>query len=177
MLSFREAQLSDIDNIMYLESNCFNIHTREDKNVYEDRIKYFSHGFIILEINNKFGGAVSSEVWNYKEKISLEDFNLGHSINKQLDLNGNELYISSIGILPQYRNKGYGKKLFFELVNHVKTLFPKVTKGILLLNETWVFARKIYQEYGFEYVCDFNDFFTADDGSKQKAIVMRKYNL
>jgi ribosomal-protein-alanine N-acetyltransferase len=177
MISFREAQLSDIDNIMYLETNCFNEYTQEDKSVYEDRIKYFPQGFIIMEINNNFGGAVSSEIWNYKEKIAENDFNLGHPINKQLDLNGDELYISSIGVLPQYRNKGYGKKLFYELVNHIKTIFPKVTKGILLLNETWVFAKNIYQEYGFIHICDFADFFIADDGSKQKAIVMRKYSL
>jgi len=174
MLICREAKLSDIDNIMYLEDNCFNIYTQESKDVYENRIKYFPEGFIILENDNIFCGAVSSEIWNYKENVLLKDFTLGHSIKEQLDLNGNELYISSIGILPQYRSSGYGRKLFNELIIHIKSLFPKVTKGILLINETWVYAMKIYQDFGFQYVCEFPDFFLADDKSKQKAIVMRK---
>jgi len=174
MIVFREAKSSDIDNIMYLEEKCFNIYTQESKDVYENRIKYFPEGFIVLEDNNTFCGAVSSEIWNYRENVFLKDFTLGHSIKEQLDLNGNELYISSIGILPQYRSNGYGKKLFNELVSHIKMLFPKVTKGILLLNETWIHAMKIYQDFGFQYVCEFPDFFTADDKSNQKAIVMRK---
>ena len=53
-------------------------------------------------------------------------------------------------------------------------LFPKVTKGILLINETWIYAMKIYQDFGFQYVCEFPNFFIGDDKSKQKAIVMRK---
>jgi len=174
MITFREAKLSDIDNIMYLEEKCFNIYTQESKNVYENRIKYFPKGFIVIEKDNIFCGAVSSEIWNYKENILLKNFTLGHSIKEQLDLNGNELYISSIGILPQYRSNGYGRELFIELINHIKLLFPKVTKGILLINETWIHAMKIYQDFGFQYVCEFPDFFLADDKSRQKAIVMRK---
>jgi len=174
MIVFREAILSDIDNIMYLEEKCFNIYTQESKDVYENRIKHFPEGFIILENDNVFCGAVSSEIWNYKENVFIKDFNLGHSIKEQLDLNGNELYISSIGILPQYRSKGYGQLLFNELISHIKLLFPKVTKGILLINETWIHAMKIYQNFGFQYVCEFPNFFIADDKSKQKAIVMRK---
>jgi ribosomal-protein-alanine N-acetyltransferase len=174
MIVFREAKLSDIDNIMYLEEKCFNIYTQESKDVYENRIKYFPEGFIVLENDSTLYGAISSEIWNYKENILPNDFILGHSIKEQLDLNGNELYISSIGILPQYRSNGYGKKLFNELITHIKMLFPKVTKGILLLNETWISAMKIYQDFGFQYVCEFPNFFIADDKSKQKAIVMRK---
>ena len=181
MIIFREANLSDIDNIMRLEGKCFNQYTQESQEVYENRIKYFPEGFIVMEIVMKkekiFYGAVSSEIWNYRETVLLKDFSLGHSIKEQLDLNGNELYISSIGIFPQYRSSGYGKKLFNELIVHVKTLFPKVTKGILLLNETWINAMKIYQDFGFKYVCEFPGFFTADDKSKQKAIVMRKAPL
>jgi ribosomal-protein-alanine N-acetyltransferase len=177
MMVFREAKSSDIDSIMYLEDKCFNIYTRESKDVYENRIKYFPEGFIVLESDNIFCGAVSSEIWNYKENVLPKDFILGHPINEQLDLNGNELYISSIGILPEYRSNGYGKKLFNALIAHIKMLFPKVTKGILLLNETWTHAKKIYQDFGFQCVCEFPDFFIADDKNKQKAIVMRKASL
>jgi len=150
MLTFREAKMSDIDNIMRLESLCFNQYTQESKSVYENRIRYFPQGFIIVETDNVFCGAVSSEIWNYKDIVTEKDFTLGHSIKNQLDLNGNELYVSSIGILPKYRNNGYGKQLFNELIHHVKTIFPNVTKGILLINETWVFAMKIYQDFGFQ---------------------------
>jgi len=174
MIIIREAKISDIDNLMRLEENCFNKYTQESKDVYEERIKYFSQGFLIMEEYGVLYGAVSSEIWNFKENILLKDFSLGHSINDKLDLNGNELYVSSIGIFPEYRSSGLGKKLFNELIVHIKTLYPKVTKSILLINETWANAMKIYCGYGFRYVFEFPDFFTGDDGNKQKGIVMRK---
>jgi len=175
MLVFREAKMTDIENIMKLEKKCFNEYTQENQDVYEERIRYFPEGFIVMENDLCFYGAVSSEIWNYKKNIAINDFTLGHSIKNKLDLNGNELYISSIGVFPQYRSNGYGKKLFNELIIHVKMIFPNVTKGILLINETWITAMKIYLDFGFEKIHEFPNFFSTDDNQgKQKAIVMRK---
>ena len=154
MLRFREAALPDIDTIMALERACFNRDTQEAEHTYLERIDVFPQGFIVMETADRrsgteFLGAVSSELWNYKPAIDRDSFALGHSIKKQLTLEGDELYISSIGIFPQYRTCGYGKLLFRELINRVKVSFPRVVKGILLLNEEWHGARKIYANNGF----------------------------
>jgi len=169
----REAEPSDIESIINLEKQCFNAYTQESEEVYKNRMKYFPQGFIVLEDDGVLCGAVSSEIWNYKENISIEDFTLGHSIEKS-DPSGDELYVSSLCVSPRYRGKNYGKRLLNELFVRVRTRFSKVTKGILLVNEAWTNAIRIYRDLGFEYANEFPNFFVADDGSERKAIVMRK---
>jgi ribosomal-protein-alanine N-acetyltransferase len=171
---FRNANNSDIEKIMELEDACFNKYTREKKEVYLERINIFPDGFIVMQNESEFIGAISSEIWQYVPSINREIFNLGHSIKKMHKPNGNELYISSIGIFPKYRKYGFGEELFFDLIKNIKLKYPNVIHGILLLNEEWKYAEKIYQKNGFkrDYVLD--DFFISDDGTKKNGIVMKK---
>jgi ribosomal-protein-alanine N-acetyltransferase len=177
MINFREATLLDIENIMELEKVCFNKYTQESSEIYLERIEAFSEGFIILENENKFAGAISSEIWQYASKIEHNTFMLGHSIKKQLKLTGDELYISSIGVFPEYRQNGFGNQLFKALIDNIKLKFPNVIYGILLLNEEWKFAQKIYIKNGFENCKILKNFFTAENGTKTNGIVMRKKRL
>jgi ribosomal-protein-alanine N-acetyltransferase len=177
MIKFRTANLSDIENIMKLEEKCFNEHTQEKMEVYLERIEVFSDGFIIMELDDRFIGAISSEIWQYVSTINRDTFMLGHSIKKQLKLNGNELYISSIGILPEYRAQGFGVTLFNELIKNIKVKYPNVIQGILLLSEDWKDARQIYLQNNFKDCKIFEGFFMNDDGIKKNGIVMRKEAL
>jgi ribosomal-protein-alanine N-acetyltransferase len=173
MTSLREAALCDIDRIMDLERRCFNEYTRESVETYRERIAYFPQGFMILEAEGAFAGAASSEIWPYREKISADNFSLGHPIGGALALDGEELYISSIAVLPQFRGRGYGEILFRGLIDHVKEKFPRVTKGILLINEEWKSARQIYVRNGFSDLAVLKGFFTESDGTQRDGIVMR----
>jgi ribosomal-protein-alanine N-acetyltransferase len=173
MKVFRTVNLSDIEDIMELEEKCFNKYTRERKEVYIERIEVFPDGFIILENDKKFIGAVSSEIWQYVPCIDRNTFKLGHSIKNQIKLEGDELYISSIGILPVYRGQGFGEELFFELLKNIKLKYPRVNHGILLLNEEWKYAKKIYLKNNFNECTILPRFFKSDDGTKKDGIVMR----
>lgn len=171
------AVSSDIQNIMLLENACFNEFTQESEIVYLERIECFPQGFIILEDSGTFIGAVSSEIWVYNPVISVSTFSLGHSIKQQFNIVGNELYISSLGILPEHRNRGYGKALFYGLIDNIKKHFERVLTVILLVNEKWTFAQKIYIQNGFREITRFEDFFTEEDGSKSSGVVMRHSNI
>jgi ribosomal-protein-alanine N-acetyltransferase len=173
MLIYRSAILSDIENILKLEEKCFNALTREKKEVYLERIEVFPDGFIVLERDKQFIGAISSEIWQYVADIQRSAFTLDHSIKKQIDLTGDELYISSIGILPEYRKYGFGEALFDALIRNIKLKYPNVTHGILLINEEWKAARKIYEKNNFKEYAIFEDFFISEDGTKKNGIVMR----
>jgi len=175
--NFRNVDISDIDKIMELEEACFNEYTRESKEVYLERINTFPDGFIVMQNENEFIGAISSEIWQYAPNLNRETFTLGHSIKEMNEPNGDELYISSIGIFPKYRSNGFGEKLFLALIENIKLKYPNVIHGILLLNEEWKYAKKIYQKYGFEDVHILDDFFVSDDGTKKNGIVMRKHIL
>ncbi|GHV82169.1 N-acetyltransferase GCN5 [Spirochaetia bacterium] len=174
MIKFRTANFFDIENIMKLEEKCFNKYTQEKKEVYLERIEVFPDGFIILELDDQFVGAVSSEIWQYVSVVNRDIFTLGHSIKKQIKLNGNELYISSIGILPEYRSQGFGEALFKELIKNIKLKFQNVVHGILLLSEEWEYARKIYMQNNFKECKILEGFFMSTDGTKKNGIVMRK---
>jgi len=176
-LTCRAAVPSDIRNIMLLEDACFNKFTQESADVYLERIECFPQGFIILENRDNFIGAVSSEIWVYNPVISVSTFSLGHSIKQQFNMSGNELYISSLGIFPEHRNKGYGKVLFYGLIDNIKKCFEHMKTVILLVNEKWIFAQKIYTQNGFREIARFKEFFTEEDGSKSSGIVMRHNNI
>jgi ribosomal-protein-alanine N-acetyltransferase len=173
MTNLREAAPGDIDHIMDLERLCFNEYTRESAETYRERIGYFPQGFMILEAEGEFTGAVSSEIWPYRAEIAADDFALGHSVRGALALTGEELYISSIAVLPQCRGRGYGDILFRGLIGHVKEKFPQVTKGILLINEDWKGARQIYLRNGFSDRKILKGFFTEGGGVHRDGIVMR----
>jgi ribosomal-protein-alanine N-acetyltransferase len=177
MKYFRNANNSDIEKIMELENACFNKHTREKEEVYLERINTFPDGFIVMQNESEFIGAIASEIWRYAPSINREIFNLGHSIKEMNKPDGNELYISSIGIFPKYRNCGFGEELFLALIKNIKLKYPNVIHGILLLNEEWKYAKKIYQRNGFKEEYIFDDFFLSDDGTKKNGIVMRKNSL
>jgi ribosomal-protein-alanine N-acetyltransferase len=171
---FRNANISDIEKIMELEEACFNKYTREKKEVYLERIDAFPDGFIVMQNGSEFIGAISSEIWQYVPYLNREIFTLGHSIKEMNKPNGDELYISSIGIFPKYRNYGFGEELFLTLIKNIKLKYQEVIHGILLLNEEWKYAKKIYQKNGFEDVHVFNGFFVSDDGTNKNGIIMRK---
>ena len=175
-ISFRTARPSDIDNIMLLECACFNEMTQESKSIYLERIEQFPHGFLILEYKGRFAGAISSEIWTRSSEISAEVFALGHSITQQ-EISGDELYISSMGILPEYNRKGYGNILFRKLIGSILKDFGNIQYGILIVNERWTGAYRIYRKNGF---CDsgrIQAFFKEDDGSYSDGIIMRHDNI
>ena len=173
----RTVKVSDIWDIMRLERACFNEHTQEPESIYLERIECFPDGFMIMENKSDFIGAVSSEIWQRHAMITPDKFSLGHSIKGKIDLSGNELYISSVGVLPKYRNKGYAEILFRNLIDNVMKKFENIKYVILFVNEKWTYARKIYGKYGFYEVAGFEGFFTEDDGSKSNGIIMRHDNI
>ncbi|GHT71459.1 hypothetical protein FACS1894110_24570 [Spirochaetia bacterium] len=172
MTTLREAVPKDIDHIMDLERLCFNEYTRESAETYRERIGCFPQGFMILKADGEFAGAASSEIRPCRVEISANDFALGHSIKGALALDGEELYISSIAVLPQFRHRGYGDFLLRGLIGHVKKNFPQVTKGILLINEDWKGARQIYLRNGFSDRKILKGFFTESGGAQRDGVIM-----
>ena len=175
--TFRTAKSSDINNIMMLENACFNEWTRESENVYRERIEHFPRGFIIMEHDGIFMGSISSEIWKRDLDMSTNCFTLGHSIAQDHDPSGDELYVSSMGILPEYNNKGYGIILFRALIDNVMKEFKNVKYGILMVNEKWTNAQRVYRRNGFYETGTVQGFFKEDDGSVSDGIIMRHDNI
>nr|WP_321497104.1 N-acetyltransferase [uncultured Methanolobus sp.] len=170
-ISIRNAEKGDIEGIMSVEHDSFHSNIVENSDTFLERVKAFSDGFLVVEIDGEIAGYISSELWDHSENIDTEKFVLGHSITETHRNDGKELYISSIGVLKKYRGKGYGNALFMELVNRIRGKY-EILSIILIVSEDWHAAKRIYENGGFREIQKIKCFF--DDDEKSDAIVMRK---
>lgn len=176
-VNFRISNKNDIEDIMLIERASFPLEICEKRDVFLERIEFFSEGFFLMEYNKKVVGYLSSEIWEYKKDIDEQDFMLGHSIKKAHNINGTELYISSMGILPNFRGKELGKLMFQQFSQHILATNRNLRTKVLIVCENWRNARKIYKNNGFQEILVLKGFFKSDkrEAYGENGIVMRKY--
>lgn len=172
----RTATANDIPDIMKIELSSFARGVCETPEIFSERVQLFSNGFCILQINNKVSGYICSELWDYKAARTADDFILGHSIRHVHNPQGNELYISSLGVMPSLRGKGWGNLLFNNFLQRMVIKYNNLRSVILIVSEKWNSARKIYRKNGFKEILLIRDFFEnkGQSSSKEAGIVMRK---
>lgn len=172
-LKCREATLDDINDIMFIENNSFQQGIREEKNVFLERIITFPAGFLLLEHEDRVIGYICSELWRYKENIDLVDLKLGHCIKTIHDPTGEELYISSMGVLPEFRGEGLGALMFESLLNRLLKTYPRIKSILLIVSRNWLAAQSIYRKNGFREIAIIPNFFQPMNLEQQDGIVMR----
>lgn len=174
--TYRNAAPQDIIHIMKIEQSAFPSLICEKKSVFAERIKIFPEGFRIIEIEGSAAGYICSELWTMPEKITHNLFTLGHSIKKQHNPKGKELYISSMGIISEHQGKGLGKALFEEFLSYITKEFKCIDSMILIVSEKWINARRIYSSNNFKEICVLENFFAygCNEPYYENGIVMRK---
>lgn len=177
ILDTREACDADIDDIMALEESGFGLGIRETREVFSNRIRAFPAGFLMLVDPSRGGisiGYICSELWEFRATVGPQSFEVNHDISTSHRREGTELYISSMTVLPALRGQGAGSFLFERCINHVRERHPIVGSVILMVNETWEHARRIYVHNGFSQIARFEGFFHPVGKESQAAIIMRK---
>ena len=174
--SLDTATVRDIDEIMGLEVLGFKSGIVERADVFLGRIEHFPDGFLIIRdrSSKRAIGYISSEIWPRHEVIRKQMFTINHGIEETHSFLGSEIYVTSMTIHPDFRGSGLGAYLFSECIRRLKILYPKINSSVLIVNETWVNAKKIYDKEGFIELFRINGFFTPNGESPQDAIVMRK---
>lgn len=171
----RKALKSDIKAIMQIENEGFDDGIKENENIFIERINTFNDGFLILsDVNDMVVGYISSEIWNYKDKINENDFALEHSIKIKHDYNGDELYISSMVLSDELKGKGWGHILLYYLIDNIKEYYPNIKSAVLVVCTDWKHARKIYRNKGFVEIYTMKDFFKPINSLSSDGIIMRK---
>ena len=183
-LTFRRAQLDDpgdpgdpvdLDRIMAMEAAGFAPANRESRAVYAQRIEAFADGALIAEAGEHVVGCFFSEIWKASDDLRAEHFRLGHDIGERHDAaHGDELYITSLTLDPDWRGRGLGSALFAGGIAHVAHAHPQLRSVLLLVNAHWQHARRIYLAQGFREIARFPGFFTADGAAGEDGIVMRR---
>lgn len=172
-LTLRQAEPADLDCVMVLETSGFAPGIVEEHAVFSDRIASFPEGFLLAYAEENWpAGYFCTEIWT---EWTLDDpvrFDLGHATAEWLDRQGEILYVASMTIAPDHRGSGLGRTLFRAGLQHMIQAFPHLREAVLIVNEHWHEARKIYAGEGFGEIARLPDFFQPDSGPTGDAIVM-----
>jgi len=168
----RTATLADLDAVMSLEEAGFPSGIVEDRAVFARRIAAFPEGFLLAAAPP--WGYFCAEIWSNWDAGDLHRFELGHDIGAYLDRDGDTLYVASMTVSPGLRGAGRGRELFRAGLSHLKTRFPRLRQAVLIVNEHWGAARRIYEAEGFGEVGRFPGFFRPTDGQVGAALVMKR---
>jgi ribosomal protein S18 acetylase RimI-like enzyme len=175
MHRFRNATDRDLADVMSLEYEAFDYGIRENEGTFRRRLEVFSDGVIVVENESRhLIGYLTSEIWQFRPQPTLQSFDLGHDIALRHNPRGTELYISSMTIAPRHRGHGLGRELFNHSLAVIKQTYSQLTSCILLVNEQWQHARKIYVSEGFAEILVLEKFFRPAQGSPTNGIVMRR---
>jgi ribosomal-protein-alanine N-acetyltransferase len=171
----RTAGPEDLSAVMTLERFGFAPGIVEDEAVFERRIAAFPEGFLLA--GDPPWGYLCAEVWaNFVPDglgtASAPRFDLGHDIGAWHRPDGETLYIASMTVAPEYRGSGRGDLLFRAGLTALVRRFSRVTQGVLIVNEHWLGARRIYSQAGFGEVGRLVDFFRPTDGPRGDALVL-----
>lgn len=181
----RPAAIDDIDAILAIESECFAPGIREASETFEDRIKAFPSGFIMLDRiaessdrGAEKAGYFCSELWETIPEALPERWALGHKASQRHVARGSVLYVSSFAVRPTYRG-GTGKAFFAEAIASVISQNPWVRDIAFIVNEQWMAARRIYERAGFGYIGTLPGFFLAANApdscaASSAALIMTK---
>lgn len=182
------ADIKDINSIMFIEKTSFAKEITEDKKVFVERLETFPEGFFILRErqSNEAAGYITVEIWNRNNPASetvltKEHFNLSHSIKKYHNPEGDCLYIASFAISKKYRGIGLGSLLLDLALDKISLDYPKINNYILLVNSLWENAIILYKRKGFKksnLTLDTEpgilENFFEQKGVKSKGIIMEK---
>ena len=144
----------------------------EERAVFARRIAAFPEGFLLA--GSPPWGYLCAELWAGFEPADRHRFDLGHDIGAYLDKTGDTLYIASMTVAPGLRGIGRGRNLFQAGVDHLTARFPTVRQTVLIVNEHWAGARRLYEAEGFQEVTRFSGFFHETQGPEGAALVMKR---
>jgi len=168
---FRKATLSDLDGILLVEKQAFIPQIQERRTVFAQRLSAYPAGFVVLEDNAMIAGYFSSELWN-SVPSNKDSFCLGHSAEKSHSATGTVLYISSVALRNEYKNKGLGTLLFQIPLIQICTHNSAIKQSVLLVNDSWKGAYHIYKKSGFSEYAKLKDFFPTQENSFTDGILM-----
>ncbi len=169
------AQPFDISDIMKIERQSFIPSIQEKQKTFEKRLEVFQNGFLILSDSSEkivmqngkalTVGYLCSELWdslpdkNESDEIFRRKFILNHNPKHTHKEKGVYLYVTSFAMLRDYRGQGLGEKFFASALASLCGAFPEIKKVVLLVNEEWQNALKIYKKFGFTEIKRLKDFF------------------
>jgi len=143
-LKLRKFSLSDLDQITEIEKVSFPPGTVYSKSYFEKLYHSYPQGFLIAEILGKI---------------------IGYAIGQ---IKGNSAQIISIAVLPDWRKKGIGTKLFNSLLDFFKKEGAKeIFLHVRTKNQE---AISFYQNLGFEILEEIKNYYPDGNAYLMKGV-------
>jgi len=175
--SIEPVRPDDIGAIMELESGGFHAGIREAEAVFLSRFAVFPDGFVALRSGDSVLGYLCCERWADVRPDDAAGFELGHDPVPRHAPEGTVLYLASMTVDPHRRGAGLGAFLFGEGRASIHRAVPGLAVEILLVNEAWTGARRIYEAAGFGTEGSLPAFFPSPEGPPSAGIVMSRRML
>ena len=135
----RTATEKDLDIISELEQLCFPIKEAATREIFKQRLKYYSNHFLLLFDNGKLISFIDGFVTDIKD-LTDEMYD-NASMNNE---NGKWQMIFGVNTLHEYRNKGYASLLIEEMIKEAK---KQKRKGLVLTCKKHLI--EFYSKFGF----------------------------
>lgn len=160
LLSSNYSKDELLDFLMETESQSFVKELQETRETYLNRINAFpDYVFLFFDEENKYFGYFCGEFLT-KIPETAEEIAFNHTpCNTN---HGNVFYISSFAINQNYRKMHLGKTMFNKVFEILKN-DSKIKEMVLLVNEKWGRARKIYEDCGFKIINSFERVFPPEN--------------
>jgi len=141
-LKIRNGRLEDLEECFLLESKTFPEEEAASKENVEIRLKKFSEGFIVGELDGKIITHINSGSTN-QEDITDEEFKglIGHEDG------GKNIVIFSVAVDPIYQKKGIASIMMKEFIKISKEMKKK--KILLLCKDNLL---RMYEKMGYKKV-------------------------
>lgn len=170
----KRAGLDDLPAVMRLEDAGFGTGIREHAEVFRARMELFSEGFVALRSGGETVGYLCAERWAEVPPAEARWFELGHDPASRHDPTGAVLYLASMTVDPALRGAGLGARLFNEGIALIRASAPGIETELLIVNEAWAEARRIYEAAGFTAYGVIGSFFPNPYGPPTVAVAMRR---
>lgn len=160
-----------LDLLMDTEAQSFVPLLQENRETYKKRIAaYPDYIYFFYDENNNYFGYFCGEFLNKVPENSKEiAFNHIPVTGKGRGI----FYISSFAINKNYRQKHLGKTMF-EMVFNILIRDSSIKEMVLLVNEKWGSARRIYETFGFKVINEFPKVFPPETADKYTSGLLMK---
>ena len=138
-MNIRYATMSDLDDIVSVESECFPVLEAATKEEFEQRIKYFGNHFWLMFDEGKLIAFVDGFVTD--EANLTDEMYENASMHNE---NGTWQMIFGVNTLPAYRRNGYAGELIRRAIHDAK---QQGRKGLVLTCKEKLVS--YYAKFGF----------------------------
>lgn len=114
-LHFAPFPLEDIDQLLQFEAEIFPVHSRERKDVFESRLTLYPEGCFKLMEGNTAIGYMTTELWD-----EVHDMPINRRAEVCHTPNGHIVFVSSLGISPEFQGGGRGTFFMKEFIRMMK---------------------------------------------------------